>query len=80
MSAEPNWERPSMSTDPTPGRHERAVDGVLRAAANLAPVVIPAAIGEELRMLFWIYYNTDDAERFRSLAQSVVDARPSREG
>lgn len=63
---------PSQSTDPAPKRREREVDGLLRAAANLAPRVIGGDIGQEVGMICWIYYSTPEAERFRMLAQSIV--------
>jgi len=68
---------PSRSTDPVPKRLEREVDGLLRAAANLAPRVIGGDIGQEVRRICWIYYSTSEAERFRMLAQSIVSVGDS---
>lgn len=67
----------SWSTDPTPVRKERPDDGLLRAAANLALVVAPGAVGERIRIMMWTYYNTDKTRVVRELAKAIVAARPS---
>lgn len=67
----------SWNTDPTPTRRERADDGLLRAAANLALVVIPGEVGEQVRIMMWTYYNTDKTRVVRELARAIVAARPS---
>jgi len=67
----------SWNTDPTPGKTERPDDGLLRAAANLATVVIGGEVGEQVRIMMWTYYNTDKTHIVRSLAKAIVEARPS---
>lgn len=70
---------PSWSTDPTPRNREREIDGLLRAAANLALAVIsPPAVAEEVRGHLWTVYNTDSAKLSRGLARAILAARPSR--
>lgn len=63
---------PSASTDPTPRQSETARHGKLRAAANLAPSVIGGEIGEQVRQLMWVFYNTPEASYLEPLAKGII--------
>lgn len=68
----PDTPPPSWSTDPTPRNSERADDGLLRAAANLATVVIGGEVGEQVRLMMWTYYNTPKTRVVRELAKAIL--------
>lgn len=64
---------PSESTDPTPKRRERRVDGLLRAAANTAPKVVGGELGEQLRRTMWTFYFTPSATNVEELAKAILN-------
>lgn len=64
---------PSERTDPRPVNQERMIDGLLRSAANLAPAAVGGDVGDQLRIVFWSYYNTPDALIVSGLARAVIE-------
>jgi hypothetical protein len=62
----------SWSTSPEAFPSETGRNAKLRAAANLAETVIGGKVGEEVRHLLWVFYNTDSATYVEELAKAII--------